>query len=339
MVGFSKSPWSCDVTLSNHGLFMETTNCNLCGSRSVDHEIFVSDWLLGRSQVVARLVQCRACGLLYQNPRPTLSEMAGHYPPEYESYTDPMALRWLNPLLRQAFEYGLRKRVRFVTKHKPSGGRLLDVGCASGVFLNSMKALETWVIKGVEPNAQVAEYARRKYGLDVVTGTLEKARFPQGYFDCVTMWDVLEHVHSPLDTLLEINRILKDDGILLVRVPNLASWDARLFRQTWAGLDAPRHLYIFTPETLAAMLAQAGFQVIELSCGIGGYVTFVLSLRFWMAARNLPLAIQKQIVKALYHPIARLVSAPLFWIPAALKRGPLMVVIAQKRHRQEAKPL
>ena len=311
---------------------METVPCNLCGSNFTEDKMFVSDWLLGRPQVVARLVQCQACGLVYQNPRPTPIEMPAHYPPEYEPYTDIMALRQLPPLLRYALEYGLRKRVKFVTKYKPHGGCLLDIGCASGTFLNSMQAVKGWEVKGIEPNAQVADYARHKYGLDVSIGTLEEVSFPPTYFDCVTMWDVLEHIHDPLSTLLEVRRILKWDGILLVRVPNLASWDASLFRQTWAGLDAPRHLYVFTPDTLTAMLGQAGFKVIDLNCNIGGYVTFVLSLRFWMTARNVSLTLQKQITKTLYHPIARLVSAPLFWIPARLKKGPLMVAIAQKRY-------
>jgi len=256
--------------------------------------------------------------------------MEAHYPPEYEPYTDHTASREPNPLLKRAYAYGTQKRTRYVTRRK-SGGRLLDIGCASGTFLLGMQAHRGWQVQGVEPSVQIAEYARAVHNLDVFPGTLEEANFPNSAFDCVTMWDVLEHVHDPLSTLREINRVLKDDGILVIRVPNLASWDATLFGDAWAGLDAPRHLFVFRPETLGAMLAQANFQMIDLSCGIGSYVTFVLSVRFWMTAHQWAEKTRQRVTRALYHPIARLISAPFFWAPSVLKRGPLMVVTARKR--------
>jgi 2-polyprenyl-3-methyl-5-hydroxy-6-metoxy-1,4-benzoquinol methylase len=309
---------------------METTTCNLCGSDAIEDVRLIPDYLLERPQVTAALVRCRACGLVYQTPRPTLAEMAAHYPAEYEPYTDRTASKEPNPLLKRAYAYGTQKRTRFVTRRK-SGGRLLDIGCASGTFLLGMQTHRGWQVQGVEPSAQVAEYARVVHNLDVFPGTLEEADFPAGAFDCVTMWDVLEHVHDPLGTLREISRVLKDDGIVVIRVPNLASWDATIFSATWAGLDAPRHLFVFRPETLKAMLAQANFGVIDLSCGIGGYVTFVLSVRFWMTAHQWPEKTKQRVTRLLYHPVARLISAPFFWAPSTLKRGPLMVVTARKR--------
>lgn len=309
---------------------METTTCNLCGSDAIEDVKRIPDYLLERPQVIAELVRCRACGLVYQNPRPSLTEMAEHYPPEYEPYSARSASVEPNPLLRRAYAYGMRKRTRFVTRYK-SGGRLLDIGCASGTFLLGMQAHQGWQVQGVEPSAQVAEYARSMHNLDVFTGTLETANFPAHAYDCVTMWDVLEHVHDPLGTLREVHRVLKENGILVIRVPNLASWDAAIFGDAWAGLDAPRHLFVFRPETLEALLAQANFEIIDLSCGIGSYVTFVLSVRFWMTARRWPENTKQRVTRVLYHPLARLVSAPIFWAPSALKRGPLMVVSARKR--------
>lgn len=309
---------------------METSNCNLCGSTSVEDAKLIPDYLLRRPQVVARLVRCRACGLVYQSPRPTLEEMAEHYPTEYEPYADSTALNAPNALLRRAFAYGIQKRVRFITRHK-AGGQLLDVGCAAGTFLSGMRDNPGWVVQGVEPSAEVAAYARTIHDLDVFTGTLEEAAYPAHTYDCVTMWDVLEHVHDPLGTLCEVSRILKDDGILVIRVPNLASWDARLFGNVWAGLDAPRHLYVFRPETVTALLAQARFELIDLSAAIGGYVTFVLSARFWMTEHQWSESSMQRVTRILYHPLARIASAPLFWIPSILKRGPLMVLTARKR--------
>jgi 2-polyprenyl-3-methyl-5-hydroxy-6-metoxy-1,4-benzoquinol methylase len=307
---------------------METVFCNQCGSADSVEIGCIPDLLLERLDVTARLVRCRRCGLVYQNPRPTLEEIGQHYPQEYEPYTDYASQRQINPLLRRAYSYGINKRCRFVTKHIKNG-KLLDIGCAAGTFLLGMRDQGGWEVEGVEPSAGTAELARR-HNLKVFTGTLEEARYADDSFDAVTMWDVLEHVHDPAGTIREIHRVLKPGGILLVRVPNLASWDARLFGDAWAGLDSPRHLFVFTPQTLRRTLQNQGMQVIEESSKIGSYVTFVLSVRFWMTARRVRPATQQRVSRLLYHPVARVASAPLFYIPSQIKRGPLLVTVSRK---------
>lgn len=309
---------------------METVAfCNLCGSYEAVEVATVPDLLLERLDVHARLVRCPYCGLVYQNPRPTLAEMSKHYPPEYEPYTDYIGRSKRKSLLRRAIDYGIQKRCRFVTRRK-AGGRLLDIGCAAGTFLVGMRAQPGWQVEGVEISPEVAELARHEHQLKVFTGTLEEAAFPDNTFDVVTMWDVLEHVHDAAGTLQEIRRILKRGGLLVVRVPNLASWDAEFFKANWAGLDAPRHLYVFTPETLGRMLTSSGLEVVEHSSAIGSYVTFVLSVRFWMTAHGASAEAKQRMNRMLYHPLARIASVPVFYIPSMLQRGPLVVTTAQK---------
>lgn len=308
---------------------MESVLCNLCGSAQTKLFAIVPDLLLERETVTANLVQCSQCGLVYQNPRPTPAEIGEHYPPEYESYVDHTVQPKRNWLLQQAVEYGTNKRVRFVTRHKRAG-RLLDVGCAMGTFLLGMRKQANWTVAGVELNQDVARLASERHGLDIFPGTLEEAAYPDGSFDAVTLWDVLEHLHDPLHGLQEIHRILRDEGIVVVRVPNLASWDAKLFGRYWAGLDAPRHLYIFTPETLTELLAKAGFQVVEHSCAIGSYMTWVLSIRFWLTARGTAPQTKERISRILYHPVARLLTVPLFYLVSLTLRGPLLVTVARK---------
>jgi SAM-dependent methyltransferase len=193
-----------------------------------------------------------------------------------------------------------------------------------------MRATGVWDVHGVEINGEVAEFARRRYGIDIVPGTLEAVAYPAAFFDAVTMWDVLEHLHDPSATLREIHRILKPGGILVVRVPNLASWDATLFGRYWAGLDAPRHLYVFSPTTLSNMLAQNRYAVLEHSCAIGSYPTFALSARFWLTGRRASGRVQRWANRILYHPLARLASAPLFYLSSHTLRGPLLVTVARK---------
>jgi len=207
---------------------------------------------------------------------------------------------------------------------------LLDIGCAAGTFLLTMRKLGTWQVTGVEFSEDVAAVARERYDLDVISGTLEETTFADEQFDVVTMWDVLEHVHDPMGTLKEIFRILKPDGILLIRVPNLACWDIKLFGKHWAGFDAPRHLYVFTPQTLQKMMAEAGFDIFENSCKSAGYMTFVLSVKFWLTAKNVSAETKSLLLGILYHPIARLITVPLFAIPNIGLHGPLVVSTAKK---------
>lgn len=309
---------------------MESVVCNLCGTEK-NHLLYtVPDLLLNRPQVKAHLVQCSNCKLIYQNPRPALAEIGQHYPPEYEPYADQETQTKRNWLLRKAIAYGTWKRCRFVTRHV-SGGRLLDIGCATGNFLRGMAEQPgEWDLHGVELSDEVAQIARERYGLQIKTGTLEQAAFPDAHFEAITLWDVLEHLHDPGATLQEIWRILKPGGLLVIRVPNQDSWDARLFGKYWAGLDAPRHLYVFGTETLDRALRQNGFQIIDHSSGIGSYVTFVLSVRFWMRGRQVRPEIEERISQYLYHPIMRLLSVPFFYLSSITRRGPLLVTTARR---------
>jgi len=299
----------------------------MCGSDRCTQYAVVPDLLLERPDVTARLVRCDACGLIYQNPRPTAAEMGQHYPSTYESYGDHRTAA--RGMVRRAFNYGMSKRCRYVTDHV-AGGRLLDVGCAAGAFLVAMRERKGWQVQGVEVSAETAQVARERHGLEVFAGTLEEAAFPDDHFDAVTMWDVLEHVHDPVATLREIRRILKPGGVLVVRVPNLASWDARLFGDCWAGLDAPRHLYVFTPQTLAAVEGSAGLRPVARSTNIGGYMIFALDVRFWMTAHKFPGRLRWLVGKALYNPISRVLSVPFFAPSSRAGSGPLLVSITRK---------
>ena len=233
-------------------------------------------------------------------------------------------------MLKKAYQYGIEKRGRILTRHK-KGGRLLDIGCATGTFLAGMKSKPTWELHGVEISEHAAHLARQQHSLNIVTGTLEDARFPNEFFDAISLWDVLEHLPDPSESLQEIYRILKKDGVLVIRVPNLNSWDAKIFKSSWAGLDAPRHLYVFQPESLSQLLDKTKFDINRMGCDIGSYTTFLLSLRFWLLTKGVRTSIRESISKVLYHPFMRIASAPFFYAYGLGLRGPLLTVVANKR--------
>jgi SAM-dependent methyltransferase len=151
--------------------------------------------------------------------------------------------------------------------------RLLDIGCGTGLFLH-LAAEAGMQVHGIELSASAVDYARTNYGLDVHHGTLEDAEIAPASCNIVVMWHVLEHLPDPVAGLRQVAELLAPGGLLFAAVPNFGSYEARLFGRRWYSLDAPRHLFHFTPQTLAAAVEQAGLQVqaITHSTGTAGLV-------------------------------------------------------------------
>ena len=274
------------------------------------------------------IVECQHCGLVYLNPRPTPQSIGRYYPLDYEPYRKaPGEARMKIQRFHQRLK--LRNRCLVVNRFR-NPGRLLDVGCATGTFLAEMKRYGDWHVRGVELNPAAARYATEELGLDVFNGRLWEADFPEGQFDVVTMWDVLEHVHDPRRTLAEIHRVLKPGGALICSVPNLDSLDARLFGRFWIGLDAPRHLYVYSRRTLAAMLRAGGLEPRRFFCFYGRYTAFALSLRLlfreWVRGERG----RRWLDRLLFVPVWRFLFLPYFYLVDRWGRGSIVTVYAQK---------
>ena len=139
------------------------------------------------------------------------------------------------------------------------GGHLLDVGCGNGQLLTLFRALD-WQVEGVEVDPLAVGQARYS-GLEVRLGSLEAQQYPADHFDVITMNHVLEHVHDPAELLRECHRILHPGGLLVAVTPNLESWGHRIFRESWRGLESPRHLFLYTTKSLQMLARNAGFAI------------------------------------------------------------------------------
>ena len=139
-------------------------------------------------------------------------------------------------------------------------GDILDIGSGDGDFLRAMRR-RGWNATGVELTDEKINRLKER-GI-ATTGPKEWPNLESASFDAVTLWHSLEHLHKPLDVLRHVRRLLKPEGICVIAVPNAGSPQARRDGSRWFGYDVPRHLWHFTPVTLARLLAQTGFAVRE----------------------------------------------------------------------------
>jgi SAM-dependent methyltransferase len=245
---------------------MEHVNCHLCGLDDTK-VLFRKKDKLGITDDEFHVVECRRCGLLYVNPRPTEAEMGKFYPETYSwketLEADSFLTKWVRRLEKGYRYHLLRDEVSKVAKFTGrSFGKVLDIGCGTGDRLDVFrsKGFETY---GIEISDS-ASYAKNYLKLNVMRGDLFSASFPDRFFDIVTLYNVLEHTHNPTRVCDEIRRILKDGGFLIIQVPNKDSLQYKIFKEKWAAFDVPRDLYYFGVEILRSLLEKVGFTVTKM---------------------------------------------------------------------------
>lgn len=205
-------------------------------------------------------IKCRSCGLVYINPQPADNEISALYS---EDYYKPWGLDTDSSVVSEmkiaTFDDKLTMVERFIKK-----GRILDIGCATGFFLEAAKR-KGWDVFGVEISPYSAAIAQERFGKDrVFNGPLEAASYKDGFFDVVFMSDLVEHVKD-LDLFLkEVFRIVKVKGIIAIVTPNIESLSYRIMRKLWPHLKM-EHLYYFSPSTMKRLLEREGFNPIYMS--------------------------------------------------------------------------
>lgn len=208
-------------------------------------------------------VRCRNCGLVYQNPQPVFDDLRDRYGSDYFNYE----------LSNERNFFGLMRMglsdVNFseVAAGIPQPHTFLDIGCATGMLIESMKG-EGWQGRGVDLCKESAEYGKTHRGVDIFAGTLEEARFPDSSFAVIHFSHLIEHVPDPRSFLKEVRRILRPGGYAVITTPNVGGFQARLFGTKWRSAIAD-HLVLFSKRTLPRMLGECGF-VVEKTATWGG---------------------------------------------------------------------
>jgi SAM-dependent methyltransferase len=225
--------------------------CPVCNNSLFHSFLTVKDYTV--SQQEFQLVRCTNCSLTFTNPRPPAETILAYYKSEkYISHTGGSA-GLMDRLYRIARNFTLKWKAQIV-KSYTSEYTLLDYGCGTGHFLGHLKS-NGWKVKGIEPSAEArvkaSENATVFESVENVTGT----------FSIITLWHVLEHIHSLRTTLVELKKRLIPSGTIFIAVPNHKSKDASHYQNFWAAYDVPRHLWHFDKQVMTELLSAAGFKV------------------------------------------------------------------------------
>ena len=295
----------------------QCSTCFLCGSEGTFLYVELKDRLFGAAGEW-NFKKCRnpECGLIWIDPMPTEKDISKAYrnyythehldnKPEKYSFLKKLLYLFYNQIKKSYISYRYNYQLESFADwekylgilmyflptrkakidfdamylHSQVGGHLLDIGCGNGQKLEMMQQLG-WQTEGLDIDPIAIKKAKKK-GMKVYLGTLKSQKYPNDYFDAITMSHIIEHVHDPLKTLQECKRILKPGKLLIVVTPNSKSWGHKLYRDSWLSLDPPRHLHIFSDLTLRALTEKAGFKKIRI------FSTIRAANNLFIASRNI----------------------------------------------------
>lgn len=234
--------------------------CPVCGSMNSTHFLECKDYLA--SKETFEIEKCQSCGFAFTQNFPSEKVIGRYYEaPEYVSHSDTQK-GIINRLYHIARKVALKSKAKIVKKYTTKkAGLLLDIGSGTGYFLNKMRE-KKWVVTGIEKSEDARLFAKQKFNIDCQNSEYLYNISPKTK-DVISMWHVLEHLEH-LNTVMEhLHKILKDDGTLIIALPNKSSFDAEFYKEHWAAYDVPRHLWHFSPNDFKYLIERHQFELID----------------------------------------------------------------------------
>lgn len=232
--------------------------CPVCHSEQIQDLFTAKDYTV--SAEIFTIAKCNSCTHLFtQNVAPQ-DEIGKYYQSEnYISHSDTQEgiVNKLYHAVRKRTLTGKKKLLQLETGKQQ--GKILDIGCGTGAFLNTMKAAG-WESTGLEPDEVARAKAKELYGLEPKPSH-EIFDLPENNYDAITMWHVLEHVHQLHEYVAQLKKMLTTNGRIFIAVPNYTSYDAQYYGAHWAAYDLPRHLYHFSPDSMKNLVEQYGLTI------------------------------------------------------------------------------
>ena len=236
------------------------TNCPSCNSSNIYKHLQAKDYTV--SNELFDIFLCKDCTLAFTQNIPGQNEIGKYYQSQnYISHSDTKQ-GFISKIYHAVRNITLVSKKNIVQKFtKKQIGNLLDVGAGTGAFVNIMQQT-SWQVLGLEPDEIARANAKNKFAIEL-QNPQDLFMLKQNNFDAITMWHVLEHIHTLKEYLQQFNKLLNENGKLFIAVPNYTSYDAQHYKAFWAGLDVPRHLYHFSPKSMEILANNMGFKIVK----------------------------------------------------------------------------
>jgi len=236
---------------------IEIKNCPICYNSNFSLYIESKDFSV--SQEPFSIVSCAICDFHFTNPKPLDEDLNKYYISNHYISHNNTSRNLFEKTYQIIRKFAINRKFSFILSFFKTG-KILDIGCGTGDFLNKCKN-ENWETKGVEPSEIARNQARKNFKLDVEKSS-DLSKLKAG-FDIITMWHVLEHVPNLNETIVELKRLINPKGKIIIAVPNLESYDAKYYKKYWAAYDLPIHLYHFSKKTISTLFEKHGFSLIK----------------------------------------------------------------------------
>lgn len=242
-------------------------DCNICGS---NERVFLGKRIpracaLDKS-LITNIAKCKKCGLIYPYPTPFAkkTQLEKNYGDPDEYFPTVISKE------RLRFYEGLMKEIDRINNGKK--GKLLDIGCGRGEFLSVAKS-KGWEVCGVEISSTFADYARKRFSVEVKAGNITEMNLPSNSFDAVSLIAVIQHTYDPRSIIMETNRVLKKGGIIFMETMNnesilykLGDLYYRLMGKKYTTNLSPTfpcfQVYGFSARSMSYLLRDCGFKVV-----------------------------------------------------------------------------
>ena len=234
--------------------------CILCGSTNRSVLYTNDEW---------KVYKCEGCGLGILDPHPEKDELKKLYAETYfqSHYDDVLSLTSTEMKKRLNQE---NHRLRFFRKFKKRG-KILDIGCGRGYFLLACRQAG-YEVEGIDISSAAADYVSSELKIPVHLGEVDNLKLSAESYDVITLWHSLEHTSDPNSYIQMAHLWLKENGILVIDVPNHEGYDARKAWSKWPQWDLPFHFHHFTPRSLAKLLEKHRFEIIRRKSYLSEYV-------------------------------------------------------------------
>ena len=248
----------------NKLLELVSVKCCVCDSDDAGKIGVGSDFEYRTSDDQFDVMQCNLCGLVYLNPRPSVSEFEKIYPSNYHAFDFSEEDFGIVYKIRSRLE---AKRVLSWCRDLPDEAKILDVGCGDGFHLELLRKYgnKTWHLEGVDIDGRAVEMAKKR-NLNVHHGTIKSLNLAKNGYDFIFTVQTIEHVESPDLFLTAIKKSLKPNGKLVVVTDNTDSYDFRLFKKShWGGYHFPRHWNLFNRKSLRKLAEKVGLETEKIT--------------------------------------------------------------------------